>query len=160
MPSGMTRQQYKEEILSEIDSDGVVATLLKKAKDAVRTRHGNDSEIKDVSLGYEPNSGVHVHHILPQHSYSQFSLSRENLIALTPGQHLSRAHIEASTKTINPEFQKTCLKQKFQGISESVRAGDGFYNLGEFIKILNTCFNWQIPETSSLEEVQNQVNSL
>ena len=153
MPSGMTRQQYKEEVLSEIDSDGVVATLLKKAKDTIRARHGNDSEIKDINLGYEPNSGVHVHHILPQHSYSQFSLSRENLIALTPGQHLSRAHIEASTKTINFDFQKICLQQKFKAISKSVIDNDGFYNLSEFIKILNICFGWNISETSSLKEV-------
>jgi hypothetical protein len=160
MPSGMTRQQYKEEVLSEIDSDGVVATLLKKAKDAVRARHGNDSEIKDANLGYEPNSGVHVHHILPQHSYSQFSLSRENLIALTPGQHFSRAHVEANTKTINSDFQKICLKQKFVAISESVKNDDGFYNLSEFIKILNICFGWNMSEASSLEEVSVRIEEI
>jgi hypothetical protein len=160
MPSGMTRQQYKKEILDEIDSGGVVATLLKKAKEAVRSRHINDSEVKDISLGYEPNSGVHVHHILPQHSYSQFSLSRENLIALTPGQHLSRAHIEASTRTINSDFQKICLKQKFQAILESTKLGDGFYNLSEFIKIINTCFDWNVPENSSLKEVGQRLNQI
>ncbi len=154
-PSGMTRQQYQDEVLSEIDSEGVVATLLKKAKDAVRVRHGNDSEIKDPALGYEPNSGVHVHHILPQHSYSQYSLSRENLIALTPGQHFSRAHIEANTRTINPEFQVICLRQKFVHIKESVEAADGFYSLQEFIKILNTCFNVNLDENLSASEVEH-----
>lgn len=154
MPSGMTRQQYKEEILSEIDNDGVVATLLKKAKEAVRTRHGNDSEIKDTDLGYEPNSGVHVHHILPQHSYSQYSLSRENLISLTPGQHFSRAHIEGNTRTISPEFQIICLKQKFLYIKESLEAKDDFYSLPEFIKILNTCFNLDLSEDISISETE------
>lgn len=160
MPSGMTRQQYQEEVLSQIDTDGVVATLLRKAKEAVRTKHGDDSEIKNTDLGYEPNSGVHVHHILPQHSYSQYSLSRENLIALTPGQHYSRAHIEGNTRTINSEFQIICLKQKFQHIKESVDSGDGFYSLEEFIKILNTCFNIDLPVTSTLSDVEQYLTTL
>src|SRR3989338_4063897 len=48
MPSGMTRQQYQEEVLSEIEQEGVVETLLQKVKDLVKARHGNDSEIKDI----------------------------------------------------------------------------------------------------------------
>lgn len=160
MPSGMTRSQYRAEILSEIDTGGVVTTLLKKAKEAVRARHGNDSEIKDPLLGYTINSGVHVHHILPQHSYSQFSLSRENLILLTPGQHLSNAHIEASTKTINQDYQKICLKQKFQSIVESLDLNDGFYNLAEFIKIINTCFGWEIQENAEVSIVKEKINQL
>lgn len=160
MPSGMTRQQYKEEVLSEIDSEGVVATLLKKSKDAVRTKHGNDSEVKDPALGYESNSGVHVHHILPQHSYSQYSLSHENLIVLTPGQHLSRAHIEANTRTINPEFQIVCLKQKFLHIKASIEAEDDFYSLPEFIKILNTCFRIDLPENSSPDEIEKFLTTI
>lgn len=160
MPSGMTRLQYKEEVLNEIDNTGVVATLLKKAKDAVRARHGNDSEIKDPLLDYKPNSGVHVHHILPQHSYSQFSLSRENMISLTPGQHLSRAHIEGSTRTIDQDFQKKCIKQKFESIRESIEKKDEFYNLVEFIKIINICFNWNISEDANINFVKDKINSL
>ena len=153
MPTGMTRQQYYNEVLSEIDEEGVVETLLQKAKDAVKLKHGNNSEIQDPGLGYLPNGGIHVHHILPRHSYSQFSLTKENLISLTPGQHLSRAHIEANTRTINQEFQIICLKKKFEHIRASLDAGDNFYDLKEFIKILNTCFNWTLDENSSAEQV-------
>lgn len=151
MPSGMTRQQYQEEVLSEIEQGGVVETLLQKVKDLVKTKHGNDSEIKDLEFNYVTNSGVHVHHILPRHSYPQYSLSKENLISLTPGQHLSLAHVEANTRTINPEFQRICLKKKFKHIKNSIEANDGFYDLKEFIKILNTCFNWTLNENSNLQ---------
>jgi hypothetical protein len=153
MPSGMTRQQYQADVLSEIEEGGVVETLLQKAKEAVRVRHGNDSEIQDTALGYLQNSGVHVHHILPRHSYSQFSLTKENLISLTPGQHLSFAHIEANTRTINPEFQKTCLKKKFEHIKASIVSADHFYDLKEFIKILNTCFKPALDENAGVEDV-------
>src|SRR3989338_1983120 len=153
MPTGMTKKQYNDEVLSEMDEGGVVETLLQKAKDAVKLKHGNNSEIQDPDLGYLPNGGVHVHHILPRHSYSQFSLTKENLISLTPGQHLSRAHIEANTRTINPEFQIICLKKKFEHIRASLDAGEDFYDLKEFIKILKICFNWTLDEDSSVEQV-------
>ena len=160
MPTGMTRQQYHDEVLSEIDEGGVVETLLQKAKDAVKLKHDNNSEIQDPDLGYLPNGGVHVHHILPRHSYSQFSLSKENLISLTPGQHLSRAHIEANTRTINPEFQIVCLKKKFEHIRASLDAGEDFYDLKEFIKILNICFNWTLDEDSSVEQVDTALATI
>lgn len=159
-PSDMTRQQYHEEVLSEIEREGVVETLLKKVKDAVKTRHGNDSEIREENLGYAPNSGVHVHHILPRHSYPQFSLSKENLISLTPGQHLSRAHIEANTKTINPEFQIICLKKKFEHIKTSISESDDFYDLKEFITIINTSFNWTLGEDLNVEQVEAELTNI
>lgn len=155
MPTGMTRQQYQAEVLSDIDSGGVVETLLQKAKDAVKLRHGSDSEIKDPNFGYISGGGVHVHHILPRHSYPQFSLSKENLISLTPGQHLSFAHIEASTRSINPKFQIICLKTKLKEIKESVEGGDGFYDLKEFVKMLNASFNLKLKENSTVNEVES-----
>ena len=160
MPSGMTRQQYQEEVILKIEQGGVVETLLQKVKDLVKARHGNDSEIKDLALNYAANSGVHVHHILPRYSYPQYSLSKENLISLTPGQHLSLAHVEANTRTINPEFQRTCLKKKFEHIKTSVEANDGFYDLKEFIKILNTCFNWTLSENSDLQIIESSLLSV
>jgi hypothetical protein len=160
MPSGMTRQQYQEEVLSEIEQGGVVETLLQKVKDLVKAKHGNDSEIKDLIFNYATNSGVHVHHILPRHSYPQYSLSKENLISLTPGQHLSLAHIEANTRTINPEFQRICLKKKFEHIKTSIEANDGFYDLKEFIKVLNTCFNWTLNENSNLQIIESALLSI
>ena len=103
---------------------------------------------------------MHVHHILPRYSYPQYSLSKENLISLTPGQHLSLAHVGANTRTINPEFQRTCLKKKFEHIKTSVEANDGFYDLKEFIKILNTCFNWTLSENSDLQIIESSLLSV
>lgn len=160
MPVGMTRHQYQAEVLSGINSGGVVETLLQKAKDAVKLRHGGDSEIKDPVFGYISNGGIHVHHILPRHSYPQFSLSKENLISLNPGQHLSFAHIEASPKSIDPKFQIVCLKTKLGEIEESISYADGFYNLQEFIKMLNICFNWTLKNTSSVAEVRSELENI
>lgn len=160
MPAGMTRQQYHEQVLSDIEQGGVVETLLQKVKDTVKAQHGNDSEIKDPSYGYSVNSGVHVHHILPRNSYPQFSLTKENLISLTPGQHLSLAHVEANTKVISPTFQIICLKKKFEQISKSINENNNFYDLKEFIKVINTCFNWDLSENSTIMQVENKLSAL
>ncbi len=153
-PSGMTRQQYQEQILTDINSQGVVETLLQKAKDAVARRHNNESEIQDPQLGYLPESGIHVHHILPRQSYSQFTLAKENLICLTPGQHFSCAHIKGNTRTIDPQYQLSCLKMKLHSIKESMIAEDGFYSLSEYIKMLNELFNLELKNSSTIEEVE------
>lgn len=156
-PSGITRQQYQNEVLSEIEKNGVVEAFQTKIKDTVRLKHGNDSEIQDRSFGYIPNSGIHVHHILPRHSYPQFSLTKENLICLTPGQHLSFAHIKANTRTINRKFQMICLKKKFEHIKTLLETGDNFYDLKEFIKVLNICFDSTIEENTKIENINSML---
>ena len=158
-PQGMTRQEYGKQVLTEIDREGVVATLLKKAKDSVKQKY-QDSEITSTELGYIANSGVHIHHILPQHSYPEYSLARENLIALTPGQHLSFAHIRANTKSISPLFQAICLKTKLVNIED----GENFYNYNVFISIINTCYGWElnhsIDKNLLLEKIESKIQEL
>lgn len=142
-PQGMTRAEYLESVLEDAETGGFVEALLKKAKDSVRNYHGNDSEVRDVNLGYAPDRVLEVHHILPRHSYQQFSLTKENLIVLTPDQHRSFAH-NGKYRTINQRFQVLCLLVKLENISESLRTRDSFYDLKEFISILNTCYGWQL----------------
>lgn len=159
-PQGMTREEYQKSLLSEVENLGVVETLLAKAKDSVRAYHENNSEIIDPAYGYLPDQGIHVHHILPRHSYPQFSLMKENLISLTPGQHLSSAHIRGNTDSINPQFQIICLKSKFNKIKLSLEKEDGFYELSRFIAILNCLFNWNLDYDASIVLVQSRLDSI
>ncbi|MBI2482093.1 MAG: hypothetical protein HYV76_00800 [Candidatus Vogelbacteria bacterium] len=163
MPLGMTRHQYQLEVLSEINEGGVVATLLQKAKDSVRQKYQN-SEILAPELGYIANSGIHVHHILPQHSYPEFSLAKENLIALTPGQHLSFAHVQANTKSINQHYQAICLKTKLKNIKISLDNNESFYNYKDFISVINTCYGWNLkidtPMNILLEKIEQKIQEL
>ena len=154
MPSGMTRREYLESILTAINTGGVVrVVLLQKAKEEIKKKYGGISEIQDSELGFVPDSGVHIHHILPQHSHPMFALYKENLIALTPGQHLSFAHVQGNTQKINPEFQRTCLKKKFDHIQESLNSGEEFYILSNFIQVMNSALELHIPENAALAEV-------
>lgn len=162
-PQSMTRQEYAKQVLSEIDRDGVVATLLQKAKDSVKQKY-QDSEITNSKFGYAADSGVHIHHILPQHSYSEYSLARENLIALTPGQHLSFAHIRANTNSIDPLFQAICLKAKLINITTSIKNEEDFYDYNAFISIVNTCYGWKLrPDITAdllLKKIEDKIQEL
>lgn len=152
-PSGMTRREYTETILSQIDSEGVVGTLLKKAKEAVARKYG-DSEIKEAEYGYLPEKGIHVHHILPVHAYQEFSLVRENLIALTPGQHLSDAHPRGNTRLIDRRYQAICLLQKLKSIQESVNTEEEFYEPSRFIEVVNACYGLELDENTELNTLE------
>jgi hypothetical protein len=154
LPSGMTRREYLESIMNAINTGGVVrVVLLQKTKEEIKKKYGGISEIQDSELGFVPDSGVHIHHILPQHSHPMFALYKENLIALTPGQHLSFAHVQGNTQKINPEFQRTCLKKKFDHIQESLNSGEEFYILSNFIQVMNSALELHIPENAALAEV-------
>ena len=156
LPSGITRQEYRNKILSDIDASGVVeVVLLQKVKDEIRKKYNGTSEIQEQKLGFVADSGVHIHHILPQSSHPQFSLSRENLIALTPGQHLSFAHVQGNTQRINPDFQKVCLKRKFQHIKESIKNGEKFYTSSQFVKILNIALNLSLNEDAAITNIDS-----
>ena len=153
-PAGMTRKVYTEKMLLDIDASGVVgAVLSQKVKAEIKRKYNGVSEIQDQAFGFIAESGVHVHHMLPQHSHPEFSLFRENLIALTPGQHLSLAHVQGNTQRINPDFQKVCLKRKFEHIKKSLHNGEDFYSLGKFIQVINSAFNLELSETSSMAEI-------
>lgn len=156
MPSGMTRREYQERILSDIDASGVVGVvLLQRVVNEIKSKYGGVSEIQEQEFGFVSDSGVHVHHILPRHSHPLFLLFRENLIALTPGQHLSFAHVQGNTRQINPNFQKVCLKRKFQHIKESISRGENFYALDQFVKVLNTVLNLNLNENSSVAHIDS-----
>ena len=154
----MTRKDYRDQILAEVDRNGVVKLIqVQKAKDEVRKKYQGISEMTNLKDGFIPESGVHIHHIIPQSVDQDFALFRENLIALTPGQHLSFAHIKGNTQRIDPEFQKKCIKVKFDNIKESLSHGEDFYIKSNFIKIINNIFDWNLSHDSSLDTIDEKL---
>lgn len=161
MPSGMTRREYMESVLSDIDAGGVVAAVLvQKAKAEIKKKYNGISEIQEPEHGFIPESGVHIHHMLPQHSHPQFSAFLENLIALTPGQHLSFGHVQGNTQRVNNEFQKICIQRKFEHIKDSLQNGESFYELNKFIEIINSAFSLQLDKNSSISTVESVLQTV
>lgn len=112
-PKGMTRGDFE-------NSDGFRAYKgplkyqSQKAKRFVRLyndahRDGQSEVIEADHLGHLASQ---IHHIFPESEFRQISMYYENLIALTPTQHMNDAHMNGHTSRIDTTYQKKCLLSK------------------------------------------------
>lgn len=67
------------------------------------------------------DKAVHMHHIFPMSDFPEICYYFENIIALTPAQHLSRAHPNGCTKEIDEQYQYLLLLSKADRIQENLR---------------------------------------
>lgn len=91
------------------------------------------SEVKDdLAMG----AADHVHHIFPSHEFPRIVHYLENLIKLTAGQHLSRAHPNGNTRIISRDYQLVCLLEKSGSIQNSISKGEFLYSKPSFIYVI------------------------
>lgn len=96
------------------------------------------SEILDsISIGQQ---ATHMHHIFPKHEFPVIADYVENLIALTAGQHLQKAHPAGNTQVIDRDYQYTCLISKTESIRKNLLEGFGepLYEFSSFMFVLDT----------------------
>ena len=64
----------------------------------------------------------------------------ENLIALTSGQHLQKAHPNGNTRIIDKQYQYTCLIAKTESIRKNIMDNKGepiIYDFAAFMYVLD-----------------------
>jgi len=137
-----TRKQFESENEEKFKQQKAQPSLTKQMAE-VRKHHNLISEFPTD----ERVKASHVHHIFPRSRYPQFANVRENMICLTPGQHLGQAHPNGNTSIIDPIFQRNCLFHKLTSIAESERNGDDFYSFEKFGKILAELFDLETVPT-------------
>lgn len=96
------------------------------------------SEILDsMSIGQQ---ATHMHHIFPKHEFPVIADYVENLIALTAGQHLQKAHPAGNTQVIDRDYQYLCLISKTESIRKNLLDGIGepLYDFFLFMYVLDT----------------------
>ena len=95
------------------------------------------SEIVDkLSVG---EIATHMHHIFPKSQYQIIADYLENIIALTSGQHLQRAHPNGNTNIVDKDYQYTCLICKTESIRRNLLNDRGepvIYNFDAFMYVL------------------------
>lgn len=138
-PKELTRRQYTEQVgLSP--SVGLSAYMSQKAKRLVRafndTFRDGKSEVRDGR--HDADLAIHMHHIFPEADFPEICAYYENLIALTPTQHLSYAHPLGNTGRIDRAYQHICLLSKTDVIRETLVDVDReqIYEFGKFMYIL------------------------
>lgn len=130
----ITRKENEKIQNLKKSEDARVEYTVAKAKRYIKTRHYPESELRDE---YAQGNATQVHHIFPEYEYPRIKSYLENLILLTPSQHLSKAHLDNNTKRINKDYQLLCLIAKSDSIEYSLRCNDGFYSIEDFVFVLN-----------------------
>ena len=117
---------------------------LRKFNDAF---NNGRSEITDaMSIGQQ---ATHMHHIFPRNEFPIIADYVENLIALTSGQHLQKAHPAGNTQVIDKDYQYTCLLNKTESIRRNLleNFGEPLYDFFLFMFVLDTGLSTDYFET-------------
>jgi len=139
-PKDLTRRQHSDK-QAFIPSSEHLKYMSQKAKRLVR--YFNDSfrnSLSEVSdERHNSDLAIHIHHIFPESDFPDICAYCENLIALTPTQHLSYAHPQGNTSTINTQYQHICLIAKVGVIKETMEDLN-LPQLYDFKRFLYVCF--------------------
>lgn len=99
---GITR---KDASYNVIPAGDYLDYQIHKAKAMINRKYPK-SEVRDR---YNNGSASHVHHIFPISENPELATYLENLIKLTTPRHLSLAHPDGNTHTIDRNYQELCL---------------------------------------------------
>ncbi|HIF9229122.1 TPA: hypothetical protein ACX6S2_003073 [Photobacterium damselae] len=151
-PKEQSRSEYIE--LLGIDTTSEIYQV-EKAKRQIKKYHGENSEINR----YLHAPATHVHHIFMKSEYPELSDTLENLILLTPSQHLNYAHISGNTTFVSKPYQLVCLLSKVESIEKSdLSENDDFYSKLDFIKVVNTGLGKELLNHSmSYPDIKNKL---
>ncbi len=132
----ITRREAEEISLEEQEQQTAYnAYYVEKAKALIRKLHA-DSEVHDAWANGE---ATQVHHIFSQSQFPEIAHYIENLIKLTATQHYTKAHPNNRTKTVDRDYQLTCLLAKADTIDTYLqRFGDKYYRKESFVFVINT----------------------
>jgi len=138
-PKGLTRKQFAEQQGISLQSTYYVY-LSQKAKKYLRLfndtyRDGKSEAYQDA---HKNDYATHIHHIFPESNFPEISMFLENLIALTPTQHLNYAHPNGRTSEIVKTYQYFLLLAKLGSIDENfTRSTDRIYDYSKFLYVLS-----------------------
>ncbi len=143
-PKGITRREYAETHPVEIN-DAFYHYQSARAKRFLRLFNDQNRGMLTEHLDgiHENDHAIHIHHIFPEADYPEICYFLENLIALTPTQHLSYAHPDGRTQEINEQYQQLLLLSKADRINENLSSDtvEHIYEFANFLYVLNVGFD-------------------
>ena len=141
-PKDVTRQEWERS--SEYKSIlNVIEHKTNKAMKFLRQFNqkyrGGYTEVCDEHRGM----GTQLHHIFPRSRFPELSFCYENIIVLTPDQHLLYAHPNNHTSEISIPYQKVMLEEKCKRIDENILndSVDTIFSFDRLVQILNKGFD-------------------
>ena len=163
-PKEITRKEYAAQMGITIDKN-YTNYISQKAKKILRIF--NDTFRDGQTELYDPKHigdiATHMHHIFPESEFPEICGYIENLIALTPTQHLNYAHPLGNTQVIDTSYQHILLLAKISSIEKNI-ASTSEEHIYEFSKMLYVLFigfdDWVFKdiEENNFPEVNQEVN--
>ena len=143
-PKGITRKEYAAMHPVPVN-EAYYHYQSAKAKRYLRlfnnqTRAGRTEHLEAAHLR---DQAIHIHHIFPEAAYPEICHYLENLIALTPTQHLNYAHPNGHTQEIDEQYQHLLLLSKAERIRENLAGApaDPIYEFSNFLLVLHVGFD-------------------
>jgi len=162
-PKGVTRTQYAKQMGISLNSS-YTTYLSTKAKKLLRLFNDNhrDSRPEVYDERHINDLATHMHHIFPEAEYPEICMYVENLIALTPTQHLNYAHQNGNTQIINETYQHICLIAKSGNIKENLENDtiETIYDFNNFIFVLYTGLEREIFKEIELMDFESVVREI
>ena len=143
-PKGVTRKEYAAEH-PVIVNEAYYHYQSQKAKKFLRlfndqNRGGQTEHLETAHMG---DKAIHMNHIFPEATYPEICSYYENIIALTPTQHLNYAHPNGHTQEIDEQYQQLLLLSKADRIHENLTntTVETIYDFSKFLFVLNVGFD-------------------
>ena len=105
------------------------------------------------------NVAKHAHHIFTRAQHPQFEAYPENLILLTPDQHLSEAHPKSRTSQVDPNYQIQYLLEQCDIIEGSRRKGETLYSKERFVEMLNEGLKLEVKSRDSFAKISEKLRA-
>ena len=160
-PKEKSRQEWAEELNNTVNTRrttyqvGKAKSYLHKFNDLYR------NSISELLDDWSNGEATQMHHIFPAAEFPELSDCIENLIALTPTQHLTKAHPSNNTQRIDRNYQKNLLIAKLNSIKDNLinNIGVRIYDFNQFVNVLSVGFDIEIEvadgDYDALEQIIN-----
>lgn len=161
-PKGVTRQEWMANKVIKINISYYKYQSNKAKKFLRKFNNAFRNGLSEFNGMYSDGPATQIHHIFPEHEYPEISMFLENLIALTPTQHLTQAHPNNHTNKIDLAYQELLLKAKASNIEENLTDDtvETIYSFEQFVTVLKTGFDSDIQITENdFVSVMNIINS-
>lgn len=145
LPVGVTRQEYLPTYIASLNEQEGLDAEERSAIRKVKRYHNQISEYSRLE------NAVETHHMFTRSSFESLRSFKENLINITPDEHRVKAHPNSNFGIVDEKFQIELLLAKLK----SILADQNFYDLKSFIFILNTGFNEQLDDNTSVDEIKD-----
>ena len=143
-PKGVTRKEYAKEHPVTFN-DAFYKYQSTKAKRFLRIFNevNRASQTEHLEGMHIYDKAIHMHHIFPEADFPEICYFIENIIALTPTQHLNYAHPNGNTSEIDVQYQQLLLQSKTARIEENLTSStiDHIYDFNNLLHVLGVGFD-------------------